>query len=392
MDFTSSSEPLNGYSRKLRSTRKAVLELIVAMDEPEQVSDQEPMWNFYMDVKSMTRILNQLVENAIKFTSSGFVEISAVQLSKDSIPMKPPHPDAHAIVFTVRDTGKGISADFVQSHLFKRFTQEDPLQVGTGLGLALVKQLIKKLGGWMEVWSEGVEGKGCVVKVLVWAKPASQQESSLKDIAGPWQKKSCRFFSGDSTVGSERLFKVMGERMMAQQLGMKVEKGDEQDVSAEDMLKNLQDQSHCDLVVLNDDLPRLRAYLSYWIKHHQKVKAEGIEDSKTPTPLLILVAPPHVREVQILVNAYMALQIDNSAIERPASIVIMPKPIGPIKLVQCLRECFTPAFSDPSRQTPQEEPSSSVKATLQKPPIPLVRAATTPNVTTITLGDRLTGG
>ncbi|KAG0014578.1 His Kinase A domain containing protein, partial [Entomortierella chlamydospora] len=380
----SPAESLGGFTaRKLRPERKTVLELIVTTDEPERGPGQDTFWNFSLDVKSVTRILTQLVENAIKFTTTGFVEISATALTHSPVPTTPPHPDAHPILFTVRDTGKGISPEFLQSHLFKRFSQEDPLQVGTGLGMALVKELVKKLGGWMEVWSEGIEGKGCVVKVLVWATAANQ----TKDIGGPWQGKSCRFYAGEPTVGSDRLFKVMGEQMMGQQLNMNVERGDEQDASPEDMLKDLRDQSRCDLLVFNDDLARLKAYLSYCTDYHYASKLDGIEIPEAPTPLLILTAPTNMKNVQELVSEYLETQIESAAIERPASIVIMTKPIGPIKLQQCLRECFTPAFSNPHLRTPQGSPRLSAASGLGKvPPIPLIRSATVPHITTTTLG------
>ncbi|KAK5807990.1 hypothetical protein F5H01DRAFT_282632 [Linnemannia elongata] len=312
---TSPAEAHGGFSsRKLRSDRKPVLELMVAMDEPERDPDHDTLWSFALDIKTITRILTQLVENAIKFTATGFVELSAIALTNSPIPMKPPHPDARAILFTVRDTGKGISADFVQSHLFKRFSQEDPLQVGTGLGMALVKELVKKLGGWMEVWSEGIEGKGCVVKVLFWASPASHPTKSLKDMDGPWQNMSCRFYAGESALGSDRLFKIMGERMMGQQLAMKVERGNEQDTSAEDMLKNLSD------------------------------------------------------DVQKLVDEYLEVQAESDGVIRPASVVILSKPIGPLKLVQSLRDCFTPAFSSPGLATPQGSPQLSPRTDLARIP------------------------
>ncbi|KAF9117045.1 His Kinase A domain containing protein [Mortierella sp. AM989] len=385
--YPSSTESLSDFTaRKLRSERRTVLELIVAMDEPEKDIEQETIWNFSLDVKSMTRILTQLVENAIKFTTTGFVEISSVALPHGAVPMKSPYPDAHPILFTIRDTGKGISAEFVNSHLFKRFSQEDPLQVGTGLGLALVKELVKKLEGLMEVWSEGIEGKGCVVKVLVWASPAAHQTKSLKDVNGPWQDKSCRFYVGEPSVGADRLFKIMGERMMGQQCNMNVERGDEQDTSPEDMLKDLYDQSPCDLLVLNDDLVRLKAYLSHLVDYHHVANLEETEDLEAPVPLLMLTAPPHMKEVQELVNDYLETQIDSPVI-RPASIVIMTKPIGPIKLLQCLRECFTPAFSSPHLQTPQGSPRLSVASISSRAsPVPLIRSATAPHITTAALG------
>ncbi|CAO3568169.1 unnamed protein product [Mortierella alpina] len=384
--YNSSNESQCGFtSRKFPSDRKPVLELMVAMDEPERDPDQDTMWNFVLELKTVTRILTQLVENAIKFTTTGFVEISAIAYNNSPLPMKPPHPEARAVLFTVRDTGKGISAEFVQSHLFKRFSQEDPLQVGTGLGMALVKELVRKLGGWMEVWSEGVEGKGCVVKVLLWASPASHPTKSLKDISGPWQEMSCRFFAGEPSLGSDRIFKILGERLMGQQLCMNVERGDERDISPEDMLKDLSDQSHCDLLVINDDIARLKAYLAYWSERHQLAKAEGLEELETPTPLMILSAPPHVRTVQRLVDEYLETQVEGDAADRPATIVIMSKPIGPLKLVQCLRDCFTPAFSSRGMQTPQGSPRLIPSPTSTRiPPMHLIRSATVPHITTAT--------
>ncbi|KAG9068090.1 His Kinase A domain containing protein [Linnemannia hyalina] len=385
---TSPAEAHGGFSsRKLRSDRKPVLELMVAMDEPERDPDHDTLWSFALDIKTITRILTQLVENAIKFTATGFVELSAVTLTNSPIPMKPPHPDARAILFTVRDTGKGISADFVQSHLFKRFSQEDPLQVGTGLGMALVKELVKKLGGWMEVWSEGIEGKGCVVKVLFWASPASHPTKSLKDMDGPWQNMSCRFYAGESALGSDRLIKIMGERMMGQQLAMKVERGNEQDMSAEDMFKNLSDGSQCNLLVINDDLIRLRAYLTYWSDKQAATTEEGEAIPETPTPLLMLTAPYNLKSVQKLVDEYLEVQAESDGVIRPASVVILNKPVGPLKLVQSLRDCFTPAFSSPGLATPQGSPQLSPRTGLARvPPMPMIRSATVPHITTTTLG------
>ncbi|GJJ78662.1 hypothetical protein EMPS_11021 [Entomortierella parvispora] len=380
----------NGLAaQKLALERKPVLELMVAMDEPDRDPDQDTHWNFLLDVNLVTRILSQLVENAIKFTTTGYVELSAIEVTHNPANLKPPYPEARPILFTVRDTGKGISAEFVQSHLFERFSQEDPLQVGTGLGLALVKELVKKLGGWMEVWSEGVEGKGCVIKVLLWATPAPHQTKSLKDIQGSWQEMSCRFFTGESSVSSDRLFKILGERMMGQQLLMNVERGNEQEVSPEDMMRDLEGSSSCDLLVINDDLVRLKAYLAHWTKYHFACKAEGVGEPVTPVPLLFLCAPPHVKTIQQLVDDYLETQIDSSPIERPANIVIMTKPVGPMKLVQCLRDCFTPACSDQGLQTPHGSPRLSPTPSagrLPPPPMSMIRSATVPHITTTTLG------
>jgi CheY-like chemotaxis protein len=272
--------------------------------------------------------------------------------------------------------------------LFERFSQEDPLQAGTGLGLALVKLLVESLGGWLEVWSEGIEGKGCVVRVLIWATPSTTETKSLRDEEGPWKGRSCRFFAGDSSVSSDRLWKIIGERMMGEDLGMVVERGHEQDVSAEDMLKGVGDGSPCDLLVLNDDLGRLEAYLTHWRDHGHKV----------PTPLLMLATLSKEKKARAMVDAYLKAQKESvNSLNRPVRVEIMSKPIGPLKLMRSLRECFLDGSYSRSNNNKKgsecdlglhtavgtttlcEESQTNIG------PFKLVRSVTSPHITTLSM-------
>ncbi|KAI7829639.1 hypothetical protein BC939DRAFT_14079 [Gamsiella multidivaricata] len=305
-----------------------------------------------------------------------------------SLPLRPPQPELRPILFTVRDTGKGISPEFAQLHLFQRFSQEDPLQVGTGLGLALVKLLVESLGGWLEIYSEGIEGKGCVVRVLVWATPATNETKSLKDEQGAWQEKSCRFYTGESALSTDRLWKIMGERMIAQDLNMNVERGNEQDISPEDMLRDLNDQSPCDLLIFNDDLARLKAYLSYWTDEHQKAMGQDIDSSKVPTPLLMLISIWKHKKAQALIDAYVESWRERGGSDRAATVVLMPKPFGPLKLLGCLRSCF--ATNDDARSLhdhPELTDKTEDGAMMTQPSMmPLMRSATVPHITTMAMG------
>ncbi|KAF9093623.1 His Kinase A domain containing protein [Mortierella sp. GBA35] len=327
--------------------QKSSLEVLVATDELERVPGEDIHWNFIINIPMVRRILTQLLENAIKFTTTGFVEISAVSPPLNMIPLKPPHPDARPVLFTVRDTGRGIQRDYIQTQLFERFSQEDPLQAGTGLGLALVKLLVESLGGWLEVWSEGIEGKGCVVRILIWATPATVDTGSLRDEEGLLQQKSCRFYLGDASVGSDRLWTILGERLMGQDFGMVVERGDELDVSPVEMLKDLKDQARCDLLVFNDDLGRLKTYLSHWADHHRassrlQQSQETPPVNVVPTPLLMLTSASKERRARGMVDAYMKVWKESaSPLDTPARVVIMTKPTGPLKLMHSLRDCFT---------------------------------------------------
>ncbi|KAG0281468.1 His Kinase A domain containing protein [Linnemannia exigua] len=332
---------------------KSSLELLVAMDEPDNTPEEDIHWNFMLNIPMVKRILTQLLENAIKFTTTGFVEISAVSPSLGMFPLKPPQPDSLPIIFTVQDTGKGISPEYVQAHMFERFSQEDPLQAGTGLGLALVKLLVESLGGWLEVWSEGVEGKGCVIRVLIWATtPSTVSDSavkSLRDEEGPWKGKTCRFFAGGeegSSVGQDRLWAVVGERMMGRDLGMVVERGREQDVNPEEMIKELENQSSCDQLVFNDDLGRLKAYLSYWRDRHRSDSELKEERFVQPPSLLMLTTINREKKARAMVEAYLKAwreesSANNSLGQHPVRVVILPKPVGPLKLLHALRESFS---------------------------------------------------
>ncbi|KAF9137537.1 His Kinase A domain containing protein [Linnemannia schmuckeri] len=346
------------------------LELLVAMDEPEKTPEENTHWRFMLNLPMVKRILTQLLENAIKFTTTGFVEISAVSPPLGMFPLKPPRPDARPVLFTVRDTGKGISPEYVQAHLFERFSQEDPLQAGTGLGLALSNC-------WLRVWS-------------------------LRDEKGPWEAKACRFYVGDSSISSDRLYTIMGERMMGEDLGMAVERGHEQDICAEQMLKGLRDGSSCDLLVFNDDLGRLEAYLAHWKVYHQRISAlqHGQETAlvSAPTPLLMLTTANKEKKARAMVDAYSKTWKESTnSLDKPVQVVIMSKPIGPLKLMHCLRACF----SNNTCRIKGNNSTSIVNQGFQAPvgttttlcepsqtnigPFKLIRSVTSPHTTTLSM-------
>ncbi|MBF0429056.1 MAG: response regulator, partial [Magnetococcales bacterium] len=101
------------------------------------------------DSLRLGQVLNNLISNAVKFTSQGEVSIRA-DLERES--------DSHVIVrFTIRDTGIGMTKDQV-NQLFQAFHQADTSITrqfgGTGLGLVISKQLIEMMGGEIRVDSE----------------------------------------------------------------------------------------------------------------------------------------------------------------------------------------------------------------------------------------------
>ena len=81
------------------------------------------------------------------------------------------------ITLTVKDTGKGISKDFMENHLFVPFTQEDTTSShGVGLGMSIVKSLVSLLAGEIKVDSELEKGTEVTVMVPMRLCDSDQDE------------------------------------------------------------------------------------------------------------------------------------------------------------------------------------------------------------------------
>jgi signal transduction histidine kinase len=128
--------------------------LAVALDKGLSISldeTAEPVL-VHTDRDRLKEILNQYMNNAVKFTSTG-----GITLGSDKKPS--------SIRIWVRDTGKGIPADKCNEHLFERFVKVDDFVAGTGLGLSICRSLADVLGG--QVGVESVYGQGSTFWVEV---------------------------------------------------------------------------------------------------------------------------------------------------------------------------------------------------------------------------------
>jgi len=108
-----------------------------------------------IDQKWMSRVLNKLISNAIKYSPDN---------SKIIIALK----DLDAKVeFSIKDNGVGIPEDELD-HIFDQFTQSSKTNTGaggTGLGLAISKKIIEDHGG--KIWAENNPDQGATVKFQI---------------------------------------------------------------------------------------------------------------------------------------------------------------------------------------------------------------------------------
>jgi signal transduction histidine kinase len=117
-----------------------------------QTSMQDTGLQLYTDRGRLREILNQYLNNALKFTEKGSVTIG-YELRGEHVRL------------WVRDTGKGIPVEHCNEHLFERFFKVDEFIAGTGLGLSICRSLAQTLGGTVGVQSK--EGAGSLFWVEI---------------------------------------------------------------------------------------------------------------------------------------------------------------------------------------------------------------------------------
>ena len=193
------------------------------------------------DVTRLRQILINLLSNAIKFTDKGEVVLT-VKKGKAK----------NEILFAVRDTGIGISANNLP-RLFQSFSQADSSTTrrfgGTGLGLAISKRLAEMLGGEMRVESGGV-GQGSKFIFTVRAEsakiPERKTERDIKGIQSILHNK--RVLIVDDNATNRRILMLQTEKwgMMSRETEHPSE-----------ALEWIQNGEHFDLAILDLQMPEM---------------------------------------------------------------------------------------------------------------------------------------
>jgi len=172
---------LEAGTLELSPERVDLLEIIGSvMDTLKPLADQKdiafrlrteasavPMWQ---DHRVLLRVLHNLMDNALKFTSEGEVVIR----------VHPPDDEGQVHV-SVQDTGVGIDEAFLD-RVFDEFTQEssglERSHQGSGLGLTVSRRLITRVGGTIQV--ESVKGEGTTLHLTF---PVNMEEPGSRDRA-----------------------------------------------------------------------------------------------------------------------------------------------------------------------------------------------------------------
>ncbi|WP_372794682.1 PAS domain S-box protein [Lutibacter sp.] len=121
------------------------------------------------DKTKLNKVLSNLLENALKFTNEGFIELGYVLNNKN-------------LEIYVKDTGIGIDAEKHES-IFDRFSQAErdlsKKTGGLGLGLSIVKENTALLGG--KIALDSIKGKGATFTIIFPYKPIYQTKIEAKN-------------------------------------------------------------------------------------------------------------------------------------------------------------------------------------------------------------------
>lgn len=117
-------------------------------------------WRVKIQTGAWRRIIMNLFGNALKYTTDGLIIIRlqpVIDVNNCNV----------TVCLSVIDTGKGMSKDFLENRIFLPFSQEDPFASGTGLGLNIVHQVVRAMGGKIDVSSSSDVGTTIAVELTM---------------------------------------------------------------------------------------------------------------------------------------------------------------------------------------------------------------------------------
>ena len=127
------------------------------------------------------RVMMNILSNAVKYNrENGHIYLSCMEIPSEQ-------PGMTTMEFICRDTGIGMTEEF-QKHIFEPFAQEYTGSrtkfVGTGLGMAIARKLVEKMGGTITFESEKGVGTTFVIRVPFKIDPDADKREEQKDVSG----------------------------------------------------------------------------------------------------------------------------------------------------------------------------------------------------------------
>ncbi|MFY8151973.1 MAG: ATP-binding protein [Hyphomicrobiales bacterium] len=255
---------------------------------------------FIADATRLRQILLNLVGNAVKFTETGSVSITAAI-----------HPVAEQevrLVLSVADTGIGMSEETL-TRLFRPFTQADASTTrrfgGTGLGLSISRQLARLMGGDITVHSAPGEGSVFTVDVPILLGQASAAAEPAEALSSGASDRPLRLLAAEDNANNRAVLQVL-----MHQAGVEIAFA-ENGAEAVEAWR----EGRFDLILMDMQMPVMSG-----VEATRAIREAERADGREPIPILALSAnamPHHVNEaIAAGMNGHVAKPIDAALLLR----------------------------------------------------------------------------
>ena len=265
------------------------------------------------DQVHLMQIFSNLVSNAVKYTQEG----GKIQFLVEECETKSSVYAKYR--FLVSDNGMGMSADFKDT-IFDAFTRAESSMTnkiqGTGLGMAITKNLVEAMGGTIDVESE--LGQGSCFEVLIDLRIAedrfvSSAEQAEKDEPAGNVLKEMRFLCAeDNELNAEilmELLKIEGAECTICENGKRVLEAFEQSVPGD-----------YDMILMDVQMPVMNGY-----EATKAIRRSSHELAKT-IPIIAMTANAFSEDIQHSLAAGM-----NAHVSKPVEMKVLEKTIRSIK-------------------------------------------------------------
>ncbi|WP_419798160.1 MAG: response regulator [Terasakiella sp.] len=198
------------------------------------------------DPTKIRQVLSNILANSVKFTEVGSINVSA----ECEIISEAEKGDVCYLHIRLTDTGIGMDADGL-SHLFEKFTQADSSisrkYGGTGLGMAIVKELCELMNGTIEV--DSVYGEGTSFKINFPMMMSSDEE--IQNLQEPREQEMIESFQSlEVLVAEDNMVNAVVARGFLENLGINVRVAHD---GAEAV--RMFDQQQPDLILMDVNMP-----------------------------------------------------------------------------------------------------------------------------------------
>jgi len=233
--------------------------------EIDEGSEELP--DMYCDEVRLKQITLNLISNAVKYTPSGG-KVSYLNESHGN------EDGSLSLAFTIKDNGVGMTKEFME-HMFERFTRDtenelrDSTQMGSGLGLYLVKNMVELMGGTISYESEKGKGTSATVRMELPKAPDVKEERTEETV----QEENTKFAGTVLLVEDNMLNMEIASRML-EEMGLRVERANDGEEAVEKF--NASDLNHYRLIFMDLQMPKKNGY-----EASAAIRELNREDAKT---------------------------------------------------------------------------------------------------------------